>query len=419
MKRSVRKVFYRGIIALVSIFLLSGCNKADSKKASRNHMSYERLKKDFPVEKNVKLTVWYQKEEEEQFLLEAAEAFEEKYSIEVESHCVKKTDYLKEIALKSKGNEAPDLYFISNGQLQQAKQYGIAKQVEFFPQQFLEENYPKTAINAGSLQDGVYGYPLYFDTYFLLYHSEDVRYAPTTFDEMIEYGEQLSDKKDNTNLFKWDLTDPYTNFMFLGDSMELFGDTGDDTSLFKINNYQTIEAMKYFQELNNLPIGTMKTVDYETVLSSIEHNEAVFAICETDAINRIPKNSSYKVALLPDLTDEIESNSLSITELAVVNEQSKQQKAAELFASYLSYEFANQQYDTIGRLSAKKGIFYEDERLQMIYRQYEKSMPIPKGKVMEYFWNYMRIANENIWNGATVSRQMDEVQKKMEHLLSS
>ena len=66
MKRSVRKVFYRGIIALVSIFLLSGCNKADNKKASRNHMSYERLKKDFPVEKNVKLTVWYQKEEEEQ-----------------------------------------------------------------------------------------------------------------------------------------------------------------------------------------------------------------------------------------------------------------------------------------------------------------------------------------------------------------
>ena len=419
MKRSVRKVFYRGIIALVSIFLLSGCNKADNKKASRNHMSYERLKKDFPVEKNVKLTVWYQKEEEEQFLLEAAEAFEEKYSIEVESHCVKKTDYLKEIALKSKGNEAPDLYFISNGQLQQAKQYGIAKQVEFFPQQFLEENYPKTAIKAGSLQDGMYGYPLYFDTYFLLYHAEDVRYAPTTFDEMIEYGEQLSDKKDNTNLFKWDLTDPYTNFMFLGDSMELFGDTGDDTSLFKINNYQTIEAMKYFQELNNLPIGTMQTVDYETVLSSIEHNEAVFAICETDAINRIPKNSSYKVALLPDLTDEIESNSLSITELAVVNAQSKQQKAAELFASYLSYEFANQQYDTIGRLSAKKGIFYEDERLQMIYRQYEKSMPIPKGKVMEYFWNYMRIANENIWNGATVSRQMDEVQKKMENLLSS
>ena len=186
-----------------------------------------------------------------------------------------------------------------------------------------------------------------------------------------------------------------------------------------MNNYQTIEAMKYFQELNNLPIGTMQTVDYETVLSSIEHNEAVFAICETDAINRIPKNSSYKVALLPDLTDEIESNSLSITELAVVNAQSKQQKAAELFASYLSYEFANQQYDTIGRLSAKKGIFYEDERLQMIYRQYEKSMPIPKGKAMEYFWNYMRIANENIWNGATVSRQMDEVQKKMENLLSS
>ena len=63
--------------------------------------------------------------------------------------------------------------------------------------------------------------------------------------------------------------------------------------------------------------------------------------------------------------------------------------------------------------------FEQLQRLQMIYRQYEKSMPIPKGKAMEYFWNYMRIANENIWNGATVSRQMDEVQKKMENLLSS
>lgn len=408
-----KRMFIIFALAL-SIVSLSGCKEQAKQSAKNGKMSYESLQKDFDVEKNAEINVWYSKNADEQFLLEASEAFEEKYSIKITYTQVKKSNYLKEIATKTRNGKGPDLYLISNDQLKQAKELGVAKPIILFNEQFLKENYPKTAILASSLKDGVYGYPLYFNTCFLLYQSEYIKYPPRTFDEMLEYGEQFSDEKDNTTLFKWDLTDPYTNFMFLGTDIRLFGETGDEESIFKINNYQTIEAMQYFQELSNLPVGTMKTADYSSVLESIEQEEALFAICKIDALRHQRKNSPYKIALLPDLTKEMESYGLSTTQLAVVNEGSKQPKASELFASYLSYEFANQQYDTVGLPSSKKGILYENEQLNTIYRQYEKSFPIPKAENAQEFWNDMKIVNNNIWNGATVSKQLNEVQKKME-----
>lgn len=411
-----RTAFFLCAVAVLSISI-GGCRKDNRREEQNGKVSYERLKKNFPVEKNGKLMVWYVDDADGQFLQEASEAFEEKYSIGIV--CVQKgeTGYLEQLKKSTEDGKGPDLYLLPNGQLKESQLSGLAKPVTLFTEEFLEENYPQTAIDAVSLKEGVYGYPLYFDTWFLLYNSNYIKKIPVTFDAMLDYGEEFSDERDNTNLFKWDLTNPYVNFMFLGNQLEIFGKTGDDGTKFKINKAGTIEAMQYFQELSNFPVGTMKTANYKTVLESVQQREALFAICKTDVIKEIGKNSPYSVALLPDLTKQMKAQGLSITQLAVVNENTEQPNAAELFASYLSYEYANQQYDTAGKLSAKKGIYYEDERLEVVYRQYERSIPVPKAVEMKAFWNYISIANVNIWNGATVSKQLDDVQKKMEALI--
>ena len=94
MKQGLSKVICAiGILALL-LSMTTGCEKVEIVGERKNSTSYESLKKDFDVEKNAKLVVWYQNEAEEQFLLEAAEGFEEKYSMEIQCCYIKKTDYL-------------------------------------------------------------------------------------------------------------------------------------------------------------------------------------------------------------------------------------------------------------------------------------------------------------------------------------
>lgn len=419
MKLNLLKQTVSGILIL-SLCVLSGCSNERKSEESDSHVSYESLTKKVSVEHNAKLKVWYTDDEDDQLLTEASEAFEEKYGVKIKIEKKPAEDYLENINKYSKKDKGADVYLLGHDQLKKANMAGLAMPVTLLNKEFFEDNYPGVALRAASLSDGIYGYPLYFDTYFLVYDSSVVKQIPRTIDDILKFTEDHSDQNDTRSIFKWDLSDPYYNYMFLGAYANVFGETGDDNKQFSVNTEETIKGMEYFQSLNEYLFGSVTNSSYQAVEEAIKEEKTVFSICKTDILSILEnENTSYKIAPLPDLTPQLKSKGLSSTKLAVINAYSKQEQLAQLFASFISYEYAEQIYDLTGKLSARLDSAMEEDNLIQIYRQYRNSIPVPKALEMGDFWSNLAIAQQNIWNGANVRNQLDGMQKRMDKRLAA
>lgn len=121
------------------------------------------------------------------------------------------------------------------------------------------------------------------------------------------------------------------------------------------------------------------------------------------------KNSNFKIAALPNLTNELEGKTIAINYGVFVNGYTKQKEAAEAFAKYLTYDRAQSLYKEAGKLSVRSNISYNNENLSTILKQYETSVSAPKVMENGDFWLKLEIAFSNIWKGADVEQSIEEM----------
>lgn len=251
---------------------------------------------------------------------------------------------------------------------------------------------------------------------------------PSTIDDIKDFANYYDAPETVEAVFKWDVSDIFYNYFFIGNYVSIGGDNGDNGMLFNVYNEQAVEALRVYQDMNNFFSIDAKEVTYDKIIQEFIDGKTVFTVATTDAVRKIEEaerdgrfNYEYGIAVLPDVSKMLKSRGLSVTTAVAVNGYSKMKDKANDFASYISYEKGQEFYRLAGKISCKRECVYENNEIYNIMNEYEKSVPLPKMIETQDYWVQLEIAFTDIWNGAdpdetlknlsdTLSSQMDEAE---------
>ena len=392
----------------------------------------------------VELTIWYTDAKLNTFMLEAAEEYKERTGITVNAQLISAVDYIETISdatfIKENG---PDLFVAGSDLLQKALYAGIVDDHVSYSEAE-KDNIPQKAFDAATCDGKLIGYPFYFESCFLLYNQYYAEDWPRSVDQILEYAdafEATSTTEKVQSIFKWDVSDIFYNYFFIGNYVGLGGVNGDDKAQLSLSEGNVIKSLEYYQSLNEFFAIDEETVHNEDVIQEFIDGKIVFTIAKTDAIarldqaiaegkvpeykleatrdeegNEIPPREVdcfYGVGDIPNLSEELITRGLSVTNSIVVNNYSANRAYANDFAHYVSYERAEQLYEQTGKVSVCKSVTAGDANWERIMVQYAGSVEIPKIIEMSNYWILMEIAFANIWNGADIMTEIGNVVAQM------
>ena len=392
----------------------------------------------------VELTIWYTDAKLNTFMLEAAEEYKEKTGITVNAQLISAVDYIETISdatfIKENG---PDLFVAGSDLLQKALYAGIVDDHVSYSEAE-KDNIPQKAFDAATCDGKLIGYPFYFESCFLLYNQYYAEDWPRSVDQILEYAdafEATSTTEKVQSIFKWDVSDIFYNYFFIGNYVGLGGVNGDDKAQLSLSEGNVIKSLEYYQSLNEFFAIDEETVHNEDVIQEFIDGKIVFTIAKTDAIarldqaiaegkvpeykleatrdeegNEIPPREVdcfYGVGDIPNLSEELITRGLSVTNSIVVNNYSANRAYANDFAHYVSYERAEQLYEQTGKVSVCKSVTAGDANWERIMVQYAGSVEIPKIIEMSNYLILMEIAFANIWNGADIMTEIGNVVAQM------
>ncbi|MBD5485481.1 MAG: sugar ABC transporter substrate-binding protein [Lachnospiraceae bacterium] len=391
-------------------------------------------------------------------------------------------EYLETINQASlHSEEVPDLYVVSNDSLEKAYLAGLASEVKL-PEGVLpmEELFPETAVSAVTYHDKQIGYPFYFETSCFLYNETylkdwaaaqieaelDAQAAeeaqqqleeegepqedeaasdedgsaqtgvideetvnarveqtlPKTIDDVLAFADVYDAPEQVEAVFKWDVSDIFYNYFFVGDSIDVGGKNGDQSDSIHIYNENAIKCMRVYQSLNQFFSIDTKEISYDGILQDFMEGKIVYTVATTDAISKIETAKAegnfayeYGISTVPDVSEELSSASLSVTQCVVVNGYSEKKERANDFAVYLAEYATDTLYARTGKLPVydNGGSTYDDPNKAAFLQEYMNSVPMPKMIETSNFWVELEIAFAKIWEGDDANDDLKALSEKI------
>ncbi|MBD5500229.1 MAG: extracellular solute-binding protein [Lachnospiraceae bacterium] len=411
------------------------------------------------------LYVWYTDEALTSYISSAAVTYNEDHDIRVVPVLEPGIEYLEQINQASLLEEnIPDAYILSHDSLEKAYLAGLAHEIAPKEDISLEESYMQTSLDAVTYKDKVIGYPFYFETGSLLYNrtyleelaksqlqveallqeegteeeagaeqsieeavidEEEIRkrveeLLPETLEEIKAFADSYDTPEQVEAVFKWDVTDIFYNYFFIGNAIQMGGEAGWDASRIDIYNEDAIESMRAYEELKQFFSIDASEVDYDTVIDEFAAGKLIFTVATTDVVARLEQAKEdglfeydYGISLTPDIDENRKTRSLSMTQCVVINGYSEHQKEANDFAYFLTCEYNDILYARTGKVSAAKNVDYGYDALYRFAEEYEKSISMPKMIETSNFWVQLEVAFSQVWNGADANLMLKELSEQI------
>lgn len=405
------------------------------------------------------LYFWYADESMTDYISSAAVAYGEEHDVRVIPHLVEDSEYLEAInqASVSEG-QVPDLYLISNDSLEKAYLAGLAAPIADGGL-VSTENFPQTAIDAVTYQEKLVAYPLYFETSALIYNETfleewasqqagneateaGVTYdeetlkvkaegymeaaVPGTMDDLLNLANTFDPPETVEGIFKWDVSDIFYNYYFVGNYLTVGGAAGDDRTICTINNSEVISCLEIYKNLNQFFYIESETVSYDSVVQDFLDGKTVFTIATTDIIKVLADAKAegtfayeYGAALLPDPSADLKAGSLSVTGAVAVNGYSEKKELANDFAIFLTEDYAANLYERADKLAASRNAGSRDEMQEVFYEEYSRSVSLPKMLETGNFWMQLEILFSKVWNGEDTTTVLSELDQQMQIQISA
>ena len=430
------------------------------------------------------LYLWYTDEALTDYLNSVAVAYSE-YQDEVRVMPVYTSgrEYLETVNQASlHTEEVPDLYIVSNDSLEKAYLAGLASEVRL-PKGALpmEQWFPETAVHAVTYGDKQIAYPFYFETSCFLYNrtyledwargqleaeqdaaaaeeaqqqidegqgpEEETEQAddgaesgenvsgiseqavadrveqtlPDTIDDILTFAYVYDAPEQVEAVFKWDVSDIFYNYFFVGDAIDVGGVNGDRADSIHIYNEDAIKCMRIYQDLNQFFSIDTKEISYDGVLQDFMDGKIVYTVATSDALTKIEEAKAngefayeYGVSMLPNVSEDLQSASLSVTQCVVVNGYSVKKEMANDFAVYLTQYASEMLCARTGKLPASDaGDTYEDADREAFWQEYKYSIPMPKMVETSNFWVELEIAFARIWGGEDANNALKTLSEKI------
>jgi len=393
---------------------------------------------------------WYSDDNLTNFINNAAVSFNERENVRVIPVLTSENEYLEALNNASlHSDQVPDAYIVGHDFLEKAYLAGLATQIRDTEGVCSSENFPAAALSAVSYHDKLVAYPLSFDTSALVYNTTYLKQwarqaaemeltgtemledeaavaakaqeyfaiaIPKAVDDIKNVAEYFETPEGVEGVFKWAVSDIFYNFWFGGNYMIVGGEAGDIKELIAIYSEETVQCLEVYKALNQFFYIEPDTVTYDSVLQDFIDGKLVFTIVTTDAVNRIADareqgiiNFEYGFTVLPDVSRELESRSMSVTSTVAVNGYSEHKELANRFAAYLVDECADSMYERTGRVPAKINANQDSMDLQVFKQEYADSVPLPKMMRTENFWLLLEGLFAKVWNGDDVTALVQEL----------
>ena len=372
------------------------------------------------------LTVWYTEEKLEDYLSAMALEYQDATGVRVVPVLKSGLEYLEAVNDASIAEESmPDVYLISNDGLEKAYLAGLAVNVKDQNAVLNTENFPQTALDAVTYQGHAVAYPLYFETSALVYNqtyleqaaaeleTDEVSLIPKTIDDIRNFADEYNAPETVESVFRWDVSDFFYNYFFVGNYIDVGGEDGDNNANFNIFNQETIDCLQVYQDLNQFFSIDTKEVTYDKILQEFIEGKTVFTVATTDAIEKIEEakaagNFSYEygVAVLPDLSSKLKARGLSVTNAVAINGYSGRKEDANAFERYLTYTDLDTLYNRSGKIACRYDVEYDNPEISNTMLEYQKSVSLPKMIEASNFWVQLEIAFTKVWTGSDPEEEL-------------
>lgn len=421
--------------------------------------------------------IWYTDETLTSYISGAAVTYNETHDVRVVPVLESGLEYLEHINQTSLAEDDPDMYVLSHDSLEKAYLAGLASEIKPGEGISLKELYMQTGLSAVTYKDKLIGYPFYFETSSLLYNRtylEDMarnqliaeqdeaaaqeaqqeleengpveasgeaeqaesitqeqvaqrieEILPSTLEDIRTFADSYDAPEQVEAVFKWDVTDIFYNYFFIGDAINMGGEAGYDVSQIDIYNDNAIESMKAYAELNQFFSIDTSEIEYESVIDEFISGKLVFTVATTDVVSRLEQAKEdglfayeYGITLTPDIDAERKTRSLSMTSCVVINGYSEHQEEANDFARFLTSEYNNLLYARTGKVSSALNVDYGYEALNEFAREYERSISMPKMLETSNFWVQLEATFAEVWNGADAEQMMKQLSDQMQQQIS-
>lgn len=396
------------LCAAIVMTMSAGCGKKD-KGAEDTISSNGKL-----TTEDITLTVWESSGATQEFIEKAGEEFNKQYpNITIEFVNVEIGDANTQIALDGPAGVGADVFAVPHDQIG-----GLVSGGHILPAEnadFVKENALASCKDAVTYDGEIYGYPISAETYALFYNKDLVKEdeVPKTWEEVKTFAETFNSAGKYAAI--WNVSDSYYSPMFTGKGgNRLFGETGTDAGQTYMNTAEAVEGMKEFQSMrDSLDVPAADIADNSVCLAAFTSGNAAMYItgpwnvseCENAGMN-------FGVTTLPALAGEdTPSASFAGARTLQISAYTDYPAEAQAFAEFcMSEEMQRERYEITGALPSI-GIEVDSEYAQGFIEQLQYAYPTPSIPEMTGFWDSMKSACSNIWDGADVQKELDACDK--------
>lgn len=402
--------------------------------------------------------LWYTDDALTDYLSGKALEFYDSTDIRVEIKLVSGLEYLEAINKASidRDADAPDLYILSNDSLEKAYLAGLAAQLPDTSCVYDTTLFNQAAQGAVTYDGKYVGCPLYFETSALLYNKtylqqiadeangvgsdeEEVQeeqtegtepvtadqLVPSSIADILRFADQYSAPENVEYFFRWDVSDIFYNYFFIGNYISVGGAAGDDKSLIDIYNTESVASLKVYQELNQFFSIDTKETNYDTIMQEFQEGKTIYTIATSDCIRRLDEAAAngefpyeYGIAQLPDINQEMSTKGMSVTNALVINGYSTKKDLAGQLMEYLINNVSADLYRMTGKLSAVTQEQYEDAHEAAFMANYAESVPVTKMLETSNFWVELEICFAKVWGGEDANTQLRQLSEQIKTQLA-
>lgn len=356
--------------------------------------------------------------------------------VRVEPKLVSGLEYLEAINKTSLHDvqNTPDVYVITNDSLEKAYLSGLATEITHVELVEDQTRYSDTARNAVSYHGKYVGYPLYFETASLLYNktyldeiaaSGELENAdslvPKNIVDILSFADAYSAPENVESFFKWDVSDIFYNYFFVGYYLKVGGDAGDDPENINIYNIGSVSTLKVYQEMNQFFSIDAEETNYDTIMDDFLSGRIIYTIATSDCLKTLEQAKKegnfpfeYGIADIPGINQELPTKGMSVTNVFVVNSYSEKKAAANDFIQFvLDSDRDSELFEMTGKIPAQSQDTYSNAAIQTFQENYEKSVPIPKMLTTSNFWIELESCFAKVWDGEDANTQIRLVSEKI------
>ena len=361
------------------------------------------------VQQDVTLNLWYTDNSLTAYLQQTANEYHESnQKVTIIPTLVGPDEYLENLYNGSvKEQNATDLFMLSSDNLEKAYLMGLVASNDTYKSTFTEDVYGKAGIAASSYDNKLLGYPLTFNTTVMVYNSKYAK-AVNTFTDLTNYNNSYQHTDENAEveyIVKWDVSDLFTNYAFLGSYMNVGGASSDDKSTFLLNGNSMKSCLGEYSKFKaDYGIVNDSTSSAANCMTLFCNNKLIYTLANTNELKKINDSGvQYGICKVPDLTSSLKTDAMSTTQMMVVNPYSKNLEVAKSAAKALTYDYANEVYDLTGNASARADLDNNpNPEYSNLYNVYSSSVVKAQFINIGDFYLKLEIMLHQVWNGTSV-----------------